>query len=55
MPTLTNIGEFLERFRDWPNDSLEQRSDIEAGSGWTIRDIGTFYILRLEIVKDIPQ
>jgi hypothetical protein len=53
--TPSNVRGFLERFPDWPRDSLEQRSDIEAGSRWTIRDIGTFQILRLEIRRDFPR
>ncbi|TAQ84966.1 hypothetical protein B7494_g6717 [Chlorociboria aeruginascens] len=51
----SNVREFLERFADWPNDSQEQRGDIEAGSRWTIRDIGTFQILRLEMRRDFPR
>lgn len=55
MPTPSNVREFFEKFPDWQNDSLEHRSDIEAGSRRTIRDIGTFQILRLKKNDTFPK
>jgi hypothetical protein len=53
--TPVNVEEFFQRFPDWPEDSLEQRIDIEAGSRWKIRDIGTFQVLRRDGGKNFPQ
>jgi hypothetical protein len=53
--TPANVKRFPERFPSWPGDSLAQRIDIEAGSWWTIRDIGTFQILRQRETKDFPE
>ncbi|KAH7317326.1 hypothetical protein BKA65DRAFT_483561 [Rhexocercosporidium sp. MPI-PUGE-AT-0058] len=52
--TPVDVEEFFLRFPDWPEDSLEHRIDIEAGSRWTIRDIGTFQVLRVDRGKDFP-
>jgi hypothetical protein len=38
--------QFSVCFPNWPADSLEHRIDIEAGSKWGLREIGSFKLLR---------
>jgi hypothetical protein len=50
-----DMQEFMERFPSWPKDSLKQIIDIEAGSRWTIRDIGIVQVLRQDLSRDFPH
>jgi hypothetical protein len=52
--TPADVQEFIERFSSWPQDSLKQRVDIDSGSRWTIRDIGTFQVLRIDMSREFP-
>lgn len=49
-----DITAFSQCFPSWPDDSLANRTDIEAGSRWTIPDIGTFQVLCLKPIKVFP-
>lgn len=51
----TDLTTFLECFPSWPDDSLAHRTDIEAGSRWRIRDIGTFQVLCPDRRRDFPR
>ena len=41
-----DVPQFLACFQNWPADSLEHRTEIEAGSHWGLREIGSFKLLR---------
>src|SRR6266536_4223176 len=41
-----DVPQFFACFPNWPADSLEHRANIEAGSKWGLREIGSFKLLR---------
>ena len=45
---------FFACFPNWPADSLEHRTDIEAGSRWGLREIGSFKLLRQKLGSRFP-
>ncbi|KAH7418913.1 hypothetical protein BKA64DRAFT_211816 [Cadophora sp. MPI-SDFR-AT-0126] len=46
LKTPEDAPQFFACFPNWPADSLEHRTDIEAGSKWGLREIGSFKLLR---------
>jgi hypothetical protein len=57
MPSLESpkdVAAFFACFPHWPADSLKHRTDIEAGSRWGLREIGTFKLLRQKLGNRFP-
>jgi len=49
-----NASQFQACFPNWITDSLADRTDIEAGSKWGLREIGSFKLLRTKFGPRFP-